>query len=104
MSLSQPSAPRPERRGGDRRAGSDRRGTERRVVVDRRYSSDRRSYAGLRHSIETPLEHIRNAMQVLISAVGSEEPLSSDDFARRAEAALERLTQALSSLEAERRR
>jgi hypothetical protein len=43
-------------------------------------------------------------MQLLIGAVESDTPLTSDDFARRAEAALERLTRALSSLEAERRR
>jgi hypothetical protein len=103
VSPSQPSAPRPERRAADRRAGADRRGTQRRVVVDRRYASDRRSQLGP-HGFETPLEHIRNAMQVLIGAVESETPLTSDDFARRAEAALERLTRALSSLEVERRR
>ena len=104
MNFSNSSAPRQERRAGDRRAGSERRGNERRVVVDRRYAADRRSQTGLRHSFETPLEHIRNAMQVLIGAVESDTPLTSDDFARRAEAALERLTRALSSLEAERRR
>jgi hypothetical protein len=100
---SHPSAPRPERRGTDRRAGADRRGNDRRVIVDRRYAPERRGSAGLR-GFETPLEHIRNAMQLLIGAVESETPLTGDDFARRAEAALERLTRALSSLEAERRR
>jgi hypothetical protein len=97
-------SPRPERRTGDRRTGSDRRGTERRVVVDRRYAPDRRSQSMMRQGIETPIEHIRNAMQLLLGAVESEAALTSDDFARRAEAALERLTRALSSLEAERRR
>ena len=104
MNASQPSGQRPERRAGDRRAGADRRGNQRRVVVDRRYATDRRSQSGLRSNFETPLEHLRNAMQVLIGAVESATPLTSDDFARRAEAALERLTRALSSLEAERRR
>lgn len=104
MSASNSSGPRQERRATDRRTGADRRGTQRRVVVDRRYASDRRSSSGLRPDFETPLEHIRNAMQVLIGAVESHAPLTSDDFARRAEAALERLTRALSSLEAERRR
>ena len=95
-------AQRTERRSQDRRTGAERRANERRVVVDRRYSSDRRSIP--RMNVETPIEHIRNAMQLLVSAVESEAPLTPDDFARRAEAALERLTRALSSLETERRR
>jgi len=104
VSFSNSRGPRPERRSGDRRSGGDRRGTQRRVVVDRRYADERRSSSGMRPNVETPIEHIRNAMQVLIGAVESQAPLTRDDFARRAEAALERLTRALASLEAERRR
>jgi hypothetical protein len=95
---------RPERRASDRRSGADRRGNQRRAVADRRYSSDRRNSPAFRANIETPIEHIRNAMQVLIGTIEYPEPLTSDEFALRAVAALERLTRALAALEGERRR
>ena len=88
----------------DRRAANRRSGTERRMVNDRRFSDERRTPSGAWVGVETPAEHIRNAMQLLISGLESETTLSTPDFARIAESALSRLTVALSALESSRRR
>lgn len=104
MSFPSPRGPRPERRASDRRTGAERRATDRRVIVDRRYSSDRRSSGGPRFNVETPLEHIRNAMQMLVAVMTNPDAPPTGDAARRIEGALERLTRALGALETERRR
>jgi hypothetical protein len=95
---------RAERRSSERRSGQERRGHERRVIVDRRYAGDRRSAAALRFDIETPIEHIRNAMQMLTEVADAKEAAASSLLTGRVEAALERLTRALSALEKEKRR
>jgi hypothetical protein len=94
---------RPERRTGERRSGAERRAQQRRAISDRRYAADRRGNGAPRLNVETPIEHIRNAMQMLVAA--SDIPVSPPAvFAQRIEAILERLTRALSALEQERRR
>jgi hypothetical protein len=66
-------------------------------LVDRRYSADRRATGPwIRH--EPPAEHIRNAMQLLVNALESEN-MTRADFARLTESALARLSLALAAIE-----
>lgn len=74
------------------------------MVVDRRFTSERRGFSGAWVGTEAPVEHIRNAMQLLVSSLESETALTTHEFARIAESALARLTIALSALEEDRRR
>lgn len=97
------SLPPRERRTDDRRTGTDRRGSHRRLVVDRRFSNERRSSSGTWVAAEPPAEHVRNAMQLLVSALESQTPMTVDEFARHAEAAMTRLSLALAALEEKRR-
>lgn len=103
MNPSASSRPPRERRAEDRRTSTDRRGSQRRLVVDRRYSTERRGSSGTWLAAEPPAEHVRNAMQLLAAALDSQTPVSSDEFARHAEAALARLSLALAGLEENRR-
>ena len=91
--------PRSERRENNRRSGSDRRGTQRRQVTDRRFSDERhgRPIGIVGH--ESPAEHVRNAMQLLVSALETDPSLSPANFTHVAESALARLTLALNGLE-----
>ena len=100
----------------DRRAGTDRRAEprrrsvavltaaqERRTVVDRRRGAERRSTLdrrgrGIRTSTtERPVEHVRNALQLLreVALVGELTPGPSEDLG----AAIDRLHRAVSLLE-----
>jgi hypothetical protein len=90
---------RSERRENNRRSGQERRGNQRRLIVDRRYSSERRGRASVLLASESPAEHVRNAMQLLVSALESETTLTPEDFADLAESTLARLNLALSGLE-----
>jgi hypothetical protein len=85
-----------------RRAALVRASQERRRVVDRRRGAERRSTLdrrarSARHpSVESPGEHLRNALQLLSASGASGEPrVDQEDFA----AALERLRRALQLLE-----
>jgi hypothetical protein len=73
------------------------------MVLDRRFATERRSSSGTWVAAEPPAEHLRNAMQLLLSAVESETPLPPAEFARLAESALARLSLALNALEENRR-
>jgi len=98
-----------DRRGGvDRRAASRRHallrvGRERRRVVDRRGGPERRSTLDRRgrqardRAIESPSEHLRNALQ-LLTAMNGESALGADDRADL-RAVLERMQRALRLLE-----
>lgn len=98
----------------DRRTGTDRRAEprrrsvsmvedERRSIVDRRRGSERRSTLdrrgrGMRTpNAERPVEHVRNALQLLreVTLVGELSPGPSEDLA----AAIERLHRAVGLLE-----
>jgi hypothetical protein len=98
----------------DRRSGHDRRseqrrhivgavGAERRQVVDRRAGSERRSTLERRgrplrtSSTERPVEHVRNALQLLkeVALAGELSPDPSEDLG----AAIDRLHRAVSLLE-----
>ncbi|HWC72944.1 MAG TPA: hypothetical protein VG454_03330 [Gemmatimonadales bacterium] len=100
----------------DRRSGVDRRsearrqivgaapaGEERRHVVDRRRGSERRSTIDRRGrsfrrtSGERPVEHVRNALQLLkeVAMVGELSPGPSEDLG----AAIDRLNRAVNILE-----
>jgi hypothetical protein len=102
----------------DRRAGTDRRaeprrqafqGTaeERRHVVDRRRGSERRSTLDRRGrasrapNAERPVEHVRNALQLLreVALVGELSTGPSEDLG----AAIERLHRAVGLLERQKR-
>jgi len=85
-----------------RRAALLRAEAERRRVVDRRRGAERRSTLdrrarSARHpSVESPGEHLRNALQLLTaSGVDGAPPVDRDDYA----AALARLKRALQLLE-----
>jgi len=75
---------------------------ERRAVVDRRVGAERRSTLDRRcrpsrpSLLETPGEHVRNAMQLLRQAVAERAAADAEDL----QAALKRLERALSLLEA----
>jgi hypothetical protein len=98
----------------DRRSGTDRRteprrqtviavADERRQVVDRRRGTERRSTLDRRGrsfrrtSGERPVEHVRNALQLLkeVALVGELSPGPSDDLG----AAIDRLQRAVGILE-----
>jgi hypothetical protein len=98
----------------DRRAGTDRRseprrhavslvGEERRQVVDRRRGAERRSTLDRRGrnlrpvNAERPVEHVRNALQLLreVALTGELSSGSSEDL----RAAIERLHRAVAVLE-----
>jgi hypothetical protein len=96
------------RRGVDRRAGPRRHliskvAEERRVVVDRRRGAERRSTLDRRGrpmrvgTAERPVEHVRNALQLLkeIALSGQLSGDASDDLG----AAIERLHHAIGLLE-----
>ena len=102
----------------DRRTGTDRRaeprrrsvmgvGDERRQVVDRRRGSERRSTLDRRGrasrapNAERPVEHVRNALQLLreVALVGELSPGPSEDLG----AAIERLHRAVGLLERQRK-
>jgi len=102
----------------DRRAGTDRRAEprrqaviamaeERRHVVDRRRGSERRSTLDRRGrasrapNAERPVEHVRNALQLLreVALVGELSAGPSEDLG----AAIERLHRAVGLLERQRR-
>jgi hypothetical protein len=102
----------------DRRAGTDRRAgprrqhvmmvpVERRRVVDRRRGSERRSTLDRRGraarspNAERPVEHVRNALQLLreVALVGELSAGPSEDLG----AAIERLHRAVGLLERQRR-
>jgi hypothetical protein len=102
----------------DRRSGTDRRaeprrrsvlgvGDERRQVVDRRRGSERRSTLDRRGrasrapNAERPVEHVRNALQLLreVALVGELSPGPSEDLG----AAIERLHRAVGLLERQRK-
>jgi hypothetical protein len=102
----------------DRRAGTDRRAEprrrsvslvedERRSIVDRRRGAERRSTLdrrgrGVRSpNAERPVEHIRNALQLLreVALVGELSPGPSEDLS----AAIERLHRAVGLLERQRK-
>lgn len=91
--------PRPERREASRRSGLDRRETDRRLVIDRRYSSERRGRLRLLVAHESPAEHVRNAMQLLMTALETHPTLTAADFTHVAESALARLSLAIAGLE-----
>ncbi len=101
----------------DRRTGTDRRAQprrrsvanvmdERRRVVDRRRGAERRSTLDRRGrqsrapSAERPVEHVRNALQLLreVALVGELSPGPSEDLG----AAIERLHRAVGLLERQR--
>jgi len=100
----------------DRRTGTDRRAeprrqsvgvvgeeAERRTVVDRRRGAERRSTLDRRGrqsrapNAERPVEHVRNALQLLreVALVGELSPGSSEDLG----AAIDRLNRAVGLLE-----
>ena len=102
----------------DRRTGTDRRaeprrrsvmgvGDERRQVVDRRRGSERRStldrrgHASRAPNAERPVEHVRNALQLLreVALVGELSPGPGEDLG----AAIERLHRAVGLLERQRK-
>ncbi len=102
----------------DRRTGTDRRAEprrravkgvpeERRSVVDRRRGSERRSTLDRRGrasrapNAERPVEHVRNALQLLreVALTGELSTGPSDDLS----AAIERLHRAVGQLERQRR-
>jgi len=102
----------------DRRTGTDRRAEprrqavksvseERRSVVDRRRGSERRSTIDRRGrasrdaKAERPVEHVRNALQLLreVALVGELTPGPSEDLG----AAIERLHRAVGLLERQKR-
>ena len=102
----------------DRRAGTDRRAEprrrsvslvedERRSIVDRRRGAERRSTLdrrgrGVRSpNAERPVEHIRNALQLLreVALVGELSPGPTEDLG----AAIERLHRAVGLLERQRK-
>ena len=104
---------------GDRRAGTDRRaeprrrvitvvGDERRHIVDRRHGAERRSTLDRRGrgsrplNVERPVEHVRNALQLLreIALVGDLAPGPSEDLG----AAIDRLYRAVALLEGQPKR
>lgn len=99
----------------DRRTGTDRRAEprrrlvtvvddERRQIVDRRRGAERRSTLDRRGrrasrplSVERPVEHVRNALQLLreVALVGELSPGPSEDLG----AAIDRLYRAVALLE-----
>ena len=102
----------------DRRTGNDRRSEprrqavtvvteERRRLVDRRRGAERRSTLDRRGrslrapNAERPVEHVRNALQLLreVALVGELSPGPSEDLG----AAIERLHRAVGLLERQRR-
>ncbi len=102
----------------DRRTGTDRRSEprrlsvrvmseERRRLVDRRRGSERRSTLDRRGRIsrapnaERPVEHVRNALQLLreVALVGELSPGPTEDLG----AAIERLHRAVGLLERQRK-
>ena len=104
---------------GERRAGTDRRaeprrrlvkvvGDERRQIVDRRRGAERRSTLDRRGrtprsvNAERPVEHVRNALQLLreVALVGELSPRPSEDLG----AAIDRLYRAVALLEGQPKR
>ena len=104
---------------GERRAGTDRRaeprrqlvtmvGEERRKVVCRRRGAERRSTLDRRGraprsvNAERPVEHVRNALQLLreVALVGELSPRPSEDLG----AAIDRLYRAVALLEGQPKR
>jgi hypothetical protein len=102
----------------DRRTGTDRRAEprrrsvlgapeERRSIVDRRRGSERRSTLDRRGrasrapNAERPVEHVRNALQLLreVALVGELSPGPSEDLG----AAMDRLHRAIGLLERQKR-
>lgn len=69
------------------------------MVADRRFSTGRHSPLGTWLTPEPPAEHVRNAMQLLMGALDSDPPLTSEAFSRLAEATLTRLGLALVAIE-----
>ena len=51
------------------------------------------------HTSESPAEHVRNAMQLLVNAIETNPTVGPADFAQVAESALARLHLALRGLE-----
>jgi len=113
----------PSRLWADRRAGTDRRAEprrrlvslvpdERRRLVDRRSGAERRSTLDRRGrgaggaarspNAERPVEHVRNALQLLreVALVGELSPGPSEDLG----SAIERLYRAVALLEGQPRR
>ena len=82
-------------------------GDERRQVVDRRRGSERRStldrrgHASRAPNAERPVEHVRNALQLLreVALVGELSPGPGEDLG----AAIERLHRAVGLLERQRK-
>lgn len=68
-------------------------------MMDRRFTTERRSVSGIWMSPEPPTEHVRNAMQLLMGALDSDPPLTAEAFSRLAEATLTRLGFALAAME-----
>ena len=104
----------PSRLLADRRTGVDRRVGPRRHVVmgalaerravaarrrgaERRSTLERRGRGGRRSGVETPGEHLRNALQLLkpVAAAAAGSP----GFLRDLDAAIERIARALALLE-----
>ena len=79
-----------DRREPNRRSGTDRRGNQRRRGTDRR--------AGALLDNESPTEHVRNAMQLLVNALESDD-LTPADLTGLAESALARLSLAVNAME-----
>jgi hypothetical protein len=113
--LSPPTAPvPPSRLFADRRTGTDQRteprrttvsslSVERRARVDRRRGSERRSTLDRRGrarrdlAIESPAEHLRNALQLVVQL--TEDPTLGDSQRADAAVVLQRVRQALAVLE-----
>ena len=90
----------------DRRTGTDRRAEPRRRAVlgaadERRSVVDRRGRAARGPNAERPVEHVRNALQLLreVALVGELSPGPSEDLG----AAIERLQRAVGLLERQKR-
>ena len=73
------------------------------MVVDRRLPTARRGTSGTWVSTEPPVEHMRNAMQLLVVAIEGGATLHPAEFTRLAESALARLSLALAAMEENRR-
>jgi hypothetical protein len=69
------------------------------VIADRRDTAQRHASASAWPAAEPPTEHLRNAIQLLVATLDDRTPLTPAEFARHAQAALARLTLALTALE-----
>lgn len=65
---------------------------------------ERRGASGAWLGVESPAEHIRNAMQLLVAGLESETSLTATEFRSLADSTLARLSLALAALEGDRRR